>query len=237
MQSSAQNIVKILVISPQLPFPPVTGGKRSIYHILVSLAARGHSIHIACLMEKSEALQAEELGKMFNLCPVPFSRTSTAGGALRSLIHRTPYQISRFHTDELLHCCRRILRSSRFDILQAEGIQAAHYALTLGAEFGIPAVVRIHNILSLEMARRILHTRNPMMKLWLATDAHRVRMYEQSVYPPAGMNLAVSDVERDMILTIPPAARCEVAPPGGDHDLFAPPTSGAIPTPYSGWGP
>lgn len=221
--SSGPNVVKILDISPQLPFPPVTGGKRSIYQMLVSLAARGHFIHIACLLDESEPLQAQELGRMFSLSPVVSRRTPTAAGALRSLIHRTPYQISRFHNDELLHRCRQILRSTRFDILQAEGIQAAHCALALGEEFGIPVAVRVHDILSLDMERRVRHARNPLMKLWLATDARRVRMYERSVFPRAGTNLAVSDVERERLLAISPAARCEVVPPGVDLDEFAPP--------------
>jgi glycosyltransferase involved in cell wall biosynthesis len=189
---------------------------------LKELAARGHFIHLACLIEANESSDAKELAKTFSIHPVISSRKPTIGGALTSLIHRTPYQITRFHNHELLQHCRQLLRSSPFDILQVEGIQAAYYALTLGAEFDIPTVLRVHDVLSLNMARLIGHAHNPLMKLWLAIDMRRVRSYEQKVYPCAGTNLTVSDIERDMLLQMSPTARCEVVPLGVDLATFAP---------------
>lgn len=214
--------MRIIDICPQLPFPLVTGGKQSIYYALKSLAKRGHFIHLACLMEGGDGMWVSELEKTFSIHVVASKQKPTVVGALASLTRRTPYQVSRFHEPKLLEDCRELLRTSAFDIVQAEGIHAAYYALALGEEFGIPSVLRIHDVMSLNMARVIRHTRNPAMRLWLAFDVQRVRRYERNAYVRAGISLPVSDAERNVLLKISPGARCDVIPPGIDLDEFAP---------------
>jgi polysaccharide biosynthesis protein PslH len=214
--------MNIFVISPQLPYPPTTGGKKAIYDVLRLLQADGHRIHVACLIDHDELAEAQELATLMPVDAVAMTKRPTLRGACASLMRTMPYQLSRFTNTELLERCRLILSSGQFDIIQIEGIHAAWYGLHLGREFHLPVAMRVYDVLSMMMTRSIRHQSNWLMKLWLAFDAYRVRMYEADVYGQVAMNLAVSDHDKRLIESIRPGARCHVVPCGTDFFEYAP---------------
>jgi glycosyltransferase involved in cell wall biosynthesis len=214
--------MRILDITPRFPYPLTDGGRRGIYYPLRALARRGHTVHIASLVESVDPASVRELQKIFGVDLVVNARRPTAEGALASLAGRTPYQISRFHNKQLLRRAEDILSSTAFDILHVEGIHAAWYAHLLGPGFHVPTVMRLHDMLSLSMARSIEHAGDPFMKLWLRFDSRRVRSYERYSFPRVGCILTVSEAERDLVLRVSPDARCVCAPAGVDLEEFTP---------------
>ncbi len=214
--------MNILVISPQLPFPPITGGKKGIYCLLREIAGRGHRIHVSCLLEEDELPFVPELEKSFTVDAVVRPRAPSVVGALASMASHIPYQVNRFHDKKLLERCRRRLHSEPFDIIQLEGIHAAYYGLALGSDFDVPIVMRVHDVLSLGMSRRMQHTRNPLMKIWLSFDRGRVRAYEKMAFSSVACNLTVSECEQQHVLSVAPNARTVVASAGVDLDEYAP---------------
>ena len=214
--------MNILVISPQLPFPPITGGKKGIYCLLREIAGRGHRIHVSCLLEEDELPFVPELEKSFTVDAVVRPRAPSVVGALASMVSRIPYQVSRFHDEKLLERCRQRLHSEPFDIIQLEGIHAAYYGLALGSDFDVPIVMRVHDVLSLGMSRRLQYTRNPIMKLWLSFDRRRVRAHEKVAFSGVACNLTVSEFEQHHVMGIAPDACSIVAPAGVDLDEFVP---------------
>jgi polysaccharide biosynthesis protein PslH len=214
--------LRILVISPQLPFPPITGGKKGIYCLLREIAGRGHHVHLSCLLEEDELSFVTELEKSFTVDAVVHPRKPSITGALASMPSRIPYQVSRFHDEKLLECCRKRLRSESFDIIQLEGIHAAYYGMALQADFDIPTVMRVHDVLSLGMSRRLQHTRNPFMKVWLSFDRRRVRAFEKEAFSSVACNLTVSECEQRHVVTVAPNTCAVVASVGVDLDEFVP---------------
>jgi glycosyltransferase involved in cell wall biosynthesis len=214
--------LRILDIIPRFPYPPVDGGSKAVYYSLRSLARRGHSIHLACLADEVDAASVRELEKVFTVDVVANSGKPTAMGALRSIVRRTPYQLSRFHNAKLLGKARSILRSSSFDILQVEGLHAAYYALLLGVEYNLPTVLRVQDLMSVKLMRDIEHSGDLLMKLWLRFDMRRLSAYEKSACARVSCNLMISEVERDLVQREVPDARCDYVPTGVDLDEFVP---------------
>jgi len=214
--------MRILDISPRFPYPLIDGGRRGIYYPLRALVRRGHTVHLASLTGEEDPASVNEVSKVFAVDVVVSQKKPSMCGAFISLRRSTPYQVSRFHNQELLDRARSLLHSLSYDIIQVEGIHAAYYARLLGPEHDIPTVMRLHDMLSLNLARSIEYTANPLMKLWLRYDGRRLQEYEKASYERIGSNLVISDVERDLVLAVAPNARCDVIPAGVDLDEFEP---------------
>jgi len=214
--------MNILDITPLMPYPPEFGGARGVLGQITSLRARGHHIHLFCLTEDKNPLALNELRRTCAVDVVRFRRRPGLGSALASLRQQAPYQLSRFHLPALLDRMREVMRRTAFDIIQAEGIHTAFYALAVASEFSIPTVMRVHNLQYLQMSRLAELDGNPARRLWLAYETPKVRTYERDAYAKFTVNLAISGVEREHLRDLSPDAPCEVIPAGIDPDEFRP---------------
>ena len=212
--------MRILDISPSLPYPLTDGGRRAVFYSLRSLVKRGHSVHMICLADVQNLASVLELEKFFTVDVIPNSSRPSAFGALASVTSRAPYQVSRFHNPAALARARRLLESSKFDVLQAEGIHAAYYADVLGHQFQIPTVLRFQDLMSVKMRRDLENADNMVMKWWLMFDLRRLYAYEKSSCTHVSCNLMISEIERDLMVDAVPNARFEYVPTGVDLDEF-----------------
>jgi glycosyltransferase involved in cell wall biosynthesis len=214
--------VRILDISPLLPFPPRDGGRKSVYYPIRELVSRGHTIRFCCLAEREDPAAIREMERLCALDVVISPKAPTAAGAIQSLGRTVPYDLSRFHSPRLLEVVRRRVREEQFDVIQVEGIHAAYYGLELRRDTHLPMVMRVHNVQSLNMARALRTIRNPFVRAWLLLDTARIRRYERRVHGLFESNMVVSREERETLIAQNPAVRCDVVPMGVDLGEFAP---------------
>jgi len=126
--------MKILLLAPYPPHPPRGGGALRIVHLLRGLAAR-HTVTLLTFAPSPEAVGA--LAPLRELCGVSTvigpPRRSLAARARTTLTSPLPDMALRNASQAFAEALSRTLAAERFDVVQAESIEMAGYALAARA--------------------------------------------------------------------------------------------------------
>ena len=217
--------MRILFITPQLPYPPRQGTSIRNFGLLSHLARR-HSIDLLSFLAPGEILNSDS--PLHGLCvrvaalPQP---DRSVGQRLRStLLAGKPDMALRLEADGMWRAVRAWLADGDYDLVQIEGIELAQYAAAVDRR-RTAVVFDDHNCEYLLQARNAL-TDLTMPRRWHAAAYSlvqwaKLRLYEAAVCRSADAVLAVSGPDRDALARIAPAAAIMVAPNGIDLDAYA----------------
>jgi sugar transferase (PEP-CTERM/EpsH1 system associated) len=122
--------MRILMLAPYPPFPPRGGGALRMVNLLRGLAAR-HAVTL--LSFAPDAAAARALAPLREFCRVATvqgpPRRSLARRALTTLAAPLPDMALRNAAPAYAEALSRLLAAERFDVVQAESIEMAGYAL------------------------------------------------------------------------------------------------------------
>ena len=119
---------KLLLLTPQLPYPPEQGTSLRNYHILRGLADH-FDLTLLSFAEENQPVrplppQLTELCEHIAHVPVP--RRTTQQRLRQMMRSREPDMAFRLRDDAFVRKLGRLLRSFRYDIVQIEGIELAY---------------------------------------------------------------------------------------------------------------
>jgi sugar transferase (PEP-CTERM/EpsH1 system associated) len=121
-------VTRILFLTPHLPYPPNRGTALRNFGLIEGLAARGHRIGLASLIEPGQPLLADT--PLSDLCvtalavPVPLR---TTGQRLRDLLAGQADMARRLWSEDFADALRGLLGQETYDVIQIEGIEMAPY--------------------------------------------------------------------------------------------------------------
>ncbi len=211
--------MKILFLTPQLPYPPRQGAALRNWGIIHELATR-HEVHLLSFGEGERPpglvshtmLPEPERGKVQRL------RTLFTSGE--------PDMAHRLHSPVFAAKLADLLATHTFDVVQVEGLEMVPYVLPyLGKADGPLWVYDAHNA-EAELQRSALLADLRQRKRWhaaaySAVQVRRLRRYEWAHLPHFNILVAVSD-EDARLLEAASAVRPLVVPNGIDTREFAP---------------
>jgi len=225
--------VRLLFITPQLPYPPRQGTALRNWGLIAHLAGR-HEIWLLSFDEHP----ASELPEPLRLACRRVIRVSlptrTSADRLRTLAgSRMPDMAWRLWSPAFARALNEQLRLQRFDVLQAEGIELARYALDVGRlPLGARWVFDAHNAEYLLQKRTCLaDARAPWRwhgALYSLVQWMRLRQFEQRTLRAADAVACVSNEDAAALRRLAPEARVHVVPNGidvPDYATFAPTTA------------
>ncbi|MBI4417778.1 MAG: glycosyltransferase [Ignavibacteriales bacterium] len=214
--------MNILSICPILPYPLIDGGRRNVFFPLKHLTNRGHRIQLACLTVDNNAGARRALEQYFEIHVVVHpAKKALMAGAFRSVFRTIPYVLSRNHSELLLSAVFKAAEQG-VDLVQIEGIHAAWYGLEVKKWFGIPVILRLHNLESSNLRTYVPFHPNPLARSFLKLELRKLIDYERSVFGLFDRVLPVSHDDEQDLLMIAPGARTVVIPVGVDTDYFRP---------------
>lgn len=119
----------ILLLTPQLPYPPHQGTSMRNFYIIKGLAKR-HQITVLSYVERSRENEALEATPLNDLCQQVIMVTapparSTVKRLQQMLATRLPDMALRLRSKRFRQALERTLRTQSFDIVQVEGIEMA----------------------------------------------------------------------------------------------------------------
>ena len=212
--------MRILLLTPQFPYPPHQGTSLRNYHIIRGLAER-HEVHLLSFKEGNGAGEREMPGPLWALCAsvtvVPAPRR-TMGQRLWRIVSRTgPDMAHRLESEVFGRALEEMLETGRFDVVQVEGIELARY---------IPAVRRHcaacklvfddHNAeAALQFSVFLTDARQP--RRWLAAayslvQTVRLRRFERWACLAADAVTVVSEADRRALRRLAPELEPVVVP-------------------------
>lgn len=236
--------MRILFLTPYPPFPPRGGGALRIWNLLRGVAAR-HDV--TCLTFAPDAAAIAALAPMREVAQVatvigPPPR-SLAQRARTTLLSPLPDMALRNASPAYAEALSRLLAAERFDVVQAESIEMAGYALQ-----AVPLGPRI--ILDEFNAEYLLQRRAALTDLagalrlpprpralvgglYSLVQWRKLAVYERRLLRAFAEVLVVSAEDQAALRRLAPDTQPRIVPNGVDSRAFAP---GSV-APYTAVGP
>lgn len=225
--------MKILFVTPQLPYPPDKGTTIRNFALIKGLARRGHEIHLLSFIRSEEDLAwlAELEPHCRKIVTVMAPHRSRLTRLRKFLFSQQPDMAGRLPSEEFHGKLASLLSHEHYDVVQIEGIEVAQYALAAGelqaqkANNHAPLLVfDDHNaeyILqkrAYEIDRRAPSHWGKAFYSWI--QWRRLRAYERSVCLAADRVLAVSEADAAAIRRLDAAINVAVIANGVDCAFF-----------------
>ena len=173
----------ILFLSQVVPYPIDAGPKVRSYHVLQYLAAAGHRITLVTFRRTTD--RPDDISHLRQYCsavhavPIYRSRLNDARHLLLSLIQGQPFLIARDWSPAMARLVRD-LKTETFDAIHADQLWMASYALLAKAQaMNAPILVLdAHNAVFQIPQRMSAASHNPLVRLLLDVEAHKLTRYE-----------------------------------------------------------
>jgi sugar transferase (PEP-CTERM/EpsH1 system associated) len=212
--------MKILLLTPRLPYPPYRGDKLKIYNLIKQLSPR-HEITLFTFVTAGD--RAEDIEPLRKLCkevkvfklPVWKSILNCAG----NLFSEIPFQVAYYSSGGMSNAFKAELESRRYDIAHVHFIRGAQYALEHSP--AIPAVLDLTDAGSLYLERFLNKSKNVFQRIFLREELRRLRLYERNL-ERFDSCLVCSTIDRDALLRRAPKATIELLYNGVDLEYFSP---------------
>lgn len=213
--------LRILLVTPFLPFPPNWGFASRVFHLVDQLAER-HRVTVLSYVQPDEGPAADAFAeKCHELVRVP---RPMSGGLVkramqvRSLISPIPFHALQFSVGGLQKALDELVNREQFDVLHVESSQLGWLRLPRG----IPTIVDEHNIES-ELLGRIAQTApNLARRIYDSWEFRRYRPFETRVWRSAAGCATTSERDARAIRAACPSLPTAVVANGVDVADFAP---------------
>ena len=222
--------MKILLLTPQLPYPPRQGTTIRNYNLIRYLARR-HQLHLFTFLAPGEELTPDN--PLWGLC----QRIETARQPVRTLGRRAldtltsplPDMGLRLKSPEAQARVAELLAENRYHVVQMEGIEMAGYGLlartSQGPDGSRPRLVfDDHNVEYLLQKRAALvdlgQPRRWIAAAYSLAQWWKLRRYEAAICRQVDAVLAVSHVDRAALARLAPDTPVALIPNGMDLSAY-----------------
>jgi sugar transferase (PEP-CTERM/EpsH1 system associated) len=216
--------MRILFLSPFVPFPPHDGGRLRIYELIRGLGDR-HRLDLLTLTDGSDD-HAEAIGELERRgLRVEGVRASESMLATirRAVLRRRSVYAMRFYSSEFAAVLSARLRAEPYDVVQCEYSFMGLYASASTTATGARWVLDAHNVdfrLYQQLAARSAARRGIAYRLYARREAARRRAEEAMIWSSMDHVLTVSEVDGSFVRELAPATPVTVIPNGVDTSAF-----------------
>src|SRR3990167_8000677 len=209
--------MKILMLTPYLPYPPASGGQiRTLY--LLKYLSQNHEITLVSLYknekEKEYARHLKSFCKNIYLCKRA-EKPWQLGNILSSIFSFLPFLIVRNYSVEAKKTIEKLLKTERFDVIHAE----TFYIMPPTPKTSIP-ILLVEQTIEFKVYQHFISHLPFIIKLGLVLDILKLRAWEIHYGKKASLGATGSDTDKKTIQSIAPLADPVVIPNGAGDEMF-----------------
>lgn len=218
--------MRILFLTPQLPYPPHQGTTIRNFNILKRLAAR-HEIHLLSFGLSTELADSPLTDYCHRIeLAAPPSR-SLIQRAVETIVSPLPDMARRLASPEMAEKYTALVSANPYDVIQIEGIEMAPYWLADSVLQPMASVVfDDHNAEYVLQQTAYKADRWRLTRLHAALYSyiqwHKLVRFERNLCVRAGHVVAVSEHDADALHALDNLIQPVVIPNGVDIEYFAP---------------
>jgi sugar transferase (PEP-CTERM/EpsH1 system associated) len=214
--------MRVLALTPRLPFPPVGGDKLRAYSFLSRLSQR-HPVDLLSFIERAdEEAQARDLARRHPGISVETVRLGpwrSRLGALVGLASREPLQVHYYRSAEMRARVEARLASTRYDAVYVHLVRMAQY---VERRTEPRRVLDMTDAISMVFARAQA-VRRDWFRVVNAIEWGRVRRYEPEIVRRFDATVLIAEVDaQELAKNGAPAERLVVVNNGVDRAFFTP---------------
>jgi len=210
--------MKILMLTPYLPYPPSSGGQVRSYNLLKNLGKR-HQIHLFSLIKSEE--EKKYIGKLKEFChevqvferpPKPWSLKNI----LRTGFGVYPFLVIRNLSPQEKWALSKKLSSEKFDLIHAE----TFYVMPHIPPTKTP-ILLVDQTVEYKVYQHFVDTFHYwFLRPLLYLDVAKLKFWEKRFWEKANKVVAVSESDKQEMLSLSPGLDVEIIPNGAGEDLF-----------------
>jgi glycosyltransferase involved in cell wall biosynthesis len=217
--------MRILILSPQNPYPAVDGGKMGILGPVLELAALGHSVGVFFLHDeptKAAASVAFFGSRQIKAYPLSLSTSDSVAWAIKNIGRRTPFKMAKYYDRRAFEEVLKAAEDFGPDLIQAQHAHMGRYAVQMRRRFEVPIVLREHNIEYRLIEQFCKVESNPVVRGVAYWQYRKTRRYETGLWARFDRIVFISRPDAELAARDVPDVRSEVVQDGVDVAEFTP---------------
>lgn len=210
--------MKILMLTPYLPYPPSSGGQVRSYNLIKQLYKK-HDITLFCYIRNdNEKKFIPELEKYCNKVEV-FKRRKVWSplNVLLSGLTLYPFLISIYLSPAFRKKVKEELGSNKYDLIHCE----TFYVMTNVPQTSLP-IVLVDQTIEYLVYQHFVKGKVIPLRWLLDIDVAKLRFWERYFWSKARRVVAVSDSDKQEVLRLDTKLSVDLVPNGVDLEFFIP---------------
>jgi len=213
--------LRILFITPRLPYPLDRGDRIRVYNFAKILAEK-HSLSLCSLIQSKDEYKYEKnLQNLFDRIELILLKPWKSHMNMAThFFSKLPLQVAYFNSFEMRKKIEQILKDEKFDLIYSFHLRTAHYVNKLNL-MNAYTVLDLTDSVSLFLHRILLHSKIYLKPIyyreWLAT-----RRYEASIVKQFNECWLISNIDKRAIERLAPNSHLFIIPNGIDIEYFSP---------------
>lgn len=216
--------MKVLWISPKLPYPPESGDKLRQYNLIRILSSDVEISLVAFTLTPEEDNYAGHMAQYCSSTKTFFSENPSNTERIKYILRlRLPYYVSRYQNADAIAYIDGEIKRFQPDVLQIEHTYMAEYLRNIAPQFRPPSVLTKHNIDSDLACQSYLLAKSSVSRFFWWLEWKKMRVYEPHMDHLFSAVVTMSDSDRSVVLQRKhPPSFVEVVENGVDTSKFAP---------------
>lgn len=216
--------MKVLMLTPYLPYPLLTGGQTRSYNLIKRLASLGHKITLFSLV-KSDS-ERKYVGQLEKFCrEVKVFRRSekpwTVKNILKTGFSFYPFLVIRNWAKGERSAIEQKIKEEKFDLIHAE----TFYVMPNIPKTNIPILLVEQTIEYLVYRHFAKESRFLFLKPLFYFDVSKMKYWELKYWRQAAKVVAMSDEDRKIMVSELPQLDVDIVPNGVDSEYFGTPVA------------
>ena len=212
--------MRILIVTPMLPYPPTWGFVTRVYQFVRLLATR-HSVTLLSFATDDDRAHIDALRDIctaVHTVPPPVAKDAKRVAQLASMFSTVSYQWRSHQSEQMQRTLDTLSREQAFDVIQIESSQLG----CLRYDPRAALVVDEHNIEYELLYRTYLTERSLVRRVYNFVEYKKFRREETSMWRQATGVVTTSVREAEMIRDLVPEHPVTCVPNAVDVDYFTP---------------
>jgi sugar transferase (PEP-CTERM/EpsH1 system associated) len=214
--------MRILVLTPQFPWPLTGGGHVRNFNLLFQTAKHHEVTLLSFLFPDTTPEDMEEMRKHcahVEGVRIPLGMVPMVRATLRSLLTPHPMITSKYDIPEMHAALKRLTRERSIDIIHAHFLHVGQYS---GSKTTAAFVYDAHNLDHRLWQRFVRHTQNPFKRLAGRREIGKLEWIQRRIAGEAEKIVTLSPEDQVEYQRLAPEADVSVVPNGADLEYYAP---------------
>lgn len=210
--------MKILMLTPYLPFPDSSGGQIRSYNLIKNLSKKHKITLFSLIKDDSEKRFVHELEKYCEKVKV-FKRSKspwTARNILLTGFGPYPFLVIRNLSPQEKSAVREEIDKNTYDLIHAE----TFYVMPHIPATKVPILLVEQTIEYLVYKHYVQGIKNIFLRYLLSIDVAKLRFWETSFWKKADRVVAVSEADKKEMIALAPNLKVDLVPNGVNLDFF-----------------
>lgn len=211
--------MKILVVTPRVPYPPNRGDKLRIFNIIKTLA-KNHSVTVVSFAgDEKEISDNKELLKLgIKSEYVVLNRLKSYLNLVKSVFTTNPMQVSFYGHKQMRKLIQKLTSYENYDIVYFHLLITAQYHSSV-ADINALKILDQTDATSLFLERYLEFLDDPIKRLYFKYDFGKVKKYEK-ILSKFDTVFVCSEIDRKHLQNRNPSANVQLFMNGFDQELY-----------------